>query len=131
MRRYQCINLAYADGVLVVPTNAGAVLGIDLFSHSLIWAANYKSNKSTRQPTMNDEMGMGRRGGFRPVGPDGNPIGVASYDTTRERWHASAPIVVGSKVVYTAFDSISTFGTRYGPQEWHAARRRHLPLVPA
>src|SRR5262245_7985899 len=54
---------------------------------------------------MNEEMMGGGRRGFRPVGPDGNPIGVASYDTTRERWHASAPIIVGSKVVYTAFDS--------------------------
>ena len=48
-RRFQGIHLAYADGILVVPTNAGAVLGIDLFSHSLVWAANYKSNKTAQQ----------------------------------------------------------------------------------
>ena len=102
MRRYQGIHLAYKDGVLVVPTNAGAVLGIDLFSHSLIWAAAYKSNKSTNKPVMNEEM-MGR-GGFRPVGPGGAMSGI-SYDLTRERWHASAPIVAGNRVVFTAFDS--------------------------
>jgi outer membrane protein assembly factor BamB/tetratricopeptide (TPR) repeat protein len=102
-RRIQCIHLAYADGILVVPTNAGAVLGIDLFSHSLIWAANYKSNKTSRQPVMNEEM-MPRRG-FRPVGPGGAAGGPLSYDTTRERWHASAPIISGTKVVFTAFDS--------------------------
>ena len=102
-RRYQAIHLAYADGILVVPTNAGAVLGIDLFSHSLVWAATYKSNKTARQPVMDENMG-GR--GFRQlqpgmVGANGN----LGYETSRERWHASCPIVIGSKVVYTAFDS--------------------------
>ncbi|HKB05666.1 MAG TPA: PQQ-binding-like beta-propeller repeat protein, partial [Gemmataceae bacterium] len=102
-RRFQAIHLAYADGVLVVPTNAGAVLGIDLFSHSLIWAANYKSNK-TAAPPMNEEMMMRGGRGFRAVQP-GMAGGPMSYETTRERWHASAPMIVGSKVVFTAFDS--------------------------
>jgi outer membrane protein assembly factor BamB/tetratricopeptide (TPR) repeat protein len=102
-RRYQCIHLAYADGILVVPTNAGAVLGIDLFSHSLVWAANYKSNKTAR-PMMDENMmpGGGRfRGGIQPnMGG-----GALAYETSRERWHAGCPIIAGSKVVYTAFDS--------------------------
>ena len=101
-RRFQCIHLAYADGILVVPTNAGAVLGIDLFSHSLVWAANYKSNKTTQQPMMNEGFG-GRR--FRPVAPGMPGNGALSYEMSRERWHAGCPIVVGSKVVFTAFDS--------------------------
>ncbi|HVK11419.1 MAG TPA: PQQ-binding-like beta-propeller repeat protein, partial [Gemmataceae bacterium] len=102
LRRYQGIHLAYKDGVLVVPTNAGAVLGIDLFSHSLIWAAAYKSNKSTNRPAMSEEMMM--QGRFRP-GMAGGPQTGISYDLARERWHASAPIVVGNRVVFTAFDS--------------------------
>src|SRR5262249_35776551 len=101
-RRFQCVNLGYSDGILVVPTNAGAVLGIDLFSHSLIWAANYKSNKTNRQPMMNEEMGFRGRGGFQP-GMMNN--GALAYETSRERWHASAPIVSGNKVIFTAFDS--------------------------
>ena len=100
-RRFQAIHLAYADGVLVVPTNAGAVLGIDLFSHSLVWAANYKSNKTARAPMVNEEMGLRGGRGFNP----GMNTGALSYETSRERWHASAPIVVGNKVVFTAFDS--------------------------
>lgn len=99
-RRFQAIHLGYSDGVLVVPTNAGAVLGIDLFSHSLLWAANYKSNKTARQPNMNEFEGRGnpRPGGIQPTGNLG-------YETSRERWHASAPIVINNKVVFTAFDS--------------------------
>ena len=100
-RRFQGIQLGYADGILVVPTNAGAVLGIDLFSHSLVWAANYKSNKTSHQPNMNEELG-GRR--FRP-GFNPGMTGALAYETSRERWHASAPIIVGNKVVFTAFDS--------------------------
>lgn len=102
-RRFQAIHLAYADGILVVPTNAGAVLGIDLFSHSLVWAANYKSNKTARSaPMMGEEFGGRVRGGFQPQGMGG---GALAYETSRERWHAGCPIVVGSKVVFTAFDS--------------------------
>lgn len=101
-RRYQAIHLGYSDGILVVPTNAGAVLGIDLFSHSLIWAANYKSNKTNRQPMYNEEMGFRGGRGFNP-GMQGNA--ALAYETSRERWHASAPIISGSKVVFTAFDS--------------------------
>jgi outer membrane protein assembly factor BamB/tetratricopeptide (TPR) repeat protein len=101
-RRYQAIHMAYSDGILVVPTNAGAVLGIDLFSHSLVWAANYKSNKTARPP-VNDEMMGGR--GFRPgIQPNGG-AGALAYETSRERWHAGCPIVSGGKVFYTAFDS--------------------------
>lgn len=97
LRRFQCLNLAYADGMLIVPTNAGAVLGIDLFSHGLVWAANYKSNKSLNQPMQDFE------GGFRGRRPF--PGNQANYDLARERWHASAPIIVGNRVVFTAFDS--------------------------
>lgn len=97
-RRFQAIHLGYSDGILVVPTNAGAVLGIDLFSHSLLWAANYKSNKTSQQP-MNENMG---RGG---VGPGLQPTGSLGYETSRERWHASAPIISAGKVIFTAFDS--------------------------
>lgn len=100
LRRFQAIHLAYADGMMVVPTNSGAVLGIDLFSHSLIWAANYRSNKSLQGPQAEEKMiGMGRR----PF--PGNPNGAASFDTIRERWQASAPIISNGKVVFTSFDS--------------------------
>ncbi len=100
LRRFQAVHLAYADGMLVVPTNAGAVLGVDLFSHSLVWAANYKSNKTLQQQPQEFEGKGFRRGGINP-----GMNGANSFDTGRERWHASAPIIAGGKVVFTAFDS--------------------------
>ncbi|WP_020470292.1 outer membrane protein assembly factor BamB family protein [Zavarzinella formosa] len=101
LRRHQGVHLAYADGMLVVPTNAGAVLGVDLFSHSLVWAANYKSNKTLQQQPQEFE-GKGFR---RPQPFPGGMGGNASFDTGRERWHASAPIIANGKVIITAFDS--------------------------
>lgn len=98
LRRYQAIHLGYKDGVLVVPTNAGAILGIELFSRNLIWAASYKSNKATNRPQTFDEDRPIRRGGVQNAP-------AVSYDLARERWHASAPIISGNRVVFTAFDS--------------------------
>src|SRR5262249_38322933 len=41
-RRMQAAHLAYADGVLVCPTNTGAVLGFDPLSRRLLWAHTYR-----------------------------------------------------------------------------------------
>ena len=41
-RRSQAAHLAYGEGVLVIPTNAGAVFGLDLLSNSLVWAYPYR-----------------------------------------------------------------------------------------
>src|SRR5262249_17865906 len=36
-RRINAAHLAYADGVLVCPTNAGVIFGVDLLSHKVLW----------------------------------------------------------------------------------------------
>jgi outer membrane protein assembly factor BamB len=41
-RRTWAAHLAYADGVLVCPTNAGAVIGVDLATRNLLWAHSYR-----------------------------------------------------------------------------------------
>ena len=41
-RRIHAAPLVYGEGVLVCPTNAGAVLGVDLLKHRLVWAYAYK-----------------------------------------------------------------------------------------
>ncbi len=38
-RRMQPVHLAYGDGVLVIPTNAGSVAAIDPLTHDLLWAS--------------------------------------------------------------------------------------------
>ena len=58
MRRIQAAHLAYADGILVCPLNAGAVIGIDLLSHSLVWAYSYRDG-SLQSP--GDDLPRDRR----------------------------------------------------------------------
>jgi outer membrane protein assembly factor BamB len=120
LRRLQAAHLAYGDGILVCPTNAGIVLGVDLLSHSLVWAHSYRDGNP--QP-FNDEMNMmmvrGRifRGGM-PVMP-GAPA--------RERWRPSAPVIQGGKVVFTAFDgdggALHCLNLRDGRLLWHISRK--------
>jgi outer membrane protein assembly factor BamB len=42
-RRLQAVFPAYAEGVLVCPTNAGLVLGVDVLGSGLAWAHPYRS----------------------------------------------------------------------------------------
>ena len=111
-------HLAYADGVLVCPTNAGVVLGVDLLSHSLVWAHSYRDG--TQQPISDGMPQMmiirGRvRGG---LSGSGSP--------TQERWRPSAPIIQNGKVVFTAFDgdegALHCLNLRDGRLLWHLKR---------
>ncbi len=112
-RRIQGINLAYSDNVLVCPTNAGAVLGVDLLSHSLIWAKSYKAanpvNVGMEQPFI----------GRRPF-PQPQP----NQNLNQERWRCSTPIIANGKVVFSAYDSTSVLclNLRDGEQLWEVAR---------
>lgn len=98
LRRMQAAHLAYADGVLVCPTNAGLILGVDLLSHSLVWAHSYRDGS---QPQQNSEemQAMMIRGRFGRGG-----VVTGSGSPTQERWRPSPPIIQNGKVVFTAFD---------------------------
>lgn len=101
-RRMQAAHLAYADGVLVCPTNTGAVLGFDPLSRRLLWAHTYRDKSlapGEGQPYFAPEM-------FRAA------------------WKACAPIVRDGKVVFTApdADSVRCLDLRDGSLVWKAAR---------
>ena len=64
MRRTDAAHLAYGEGILVCPTNAGAVFGINLLENSLVWAYPYRE-KSDAQPQPHMSMRFGRPRGFR------------------------------------------------------------------
>ena len=116
LRRIQGIQLAYSDNVLVVPTNAGAVLGIDLLSHSLIWARSYRQAHAMAANTDVNQPFIGRRGGF--IQPN---QGVQNLNA--ERWRTSTPIIANGKVVFTAWDSntVMCLNLRDGEVLWEAA----------
>jgi outer membrane protein assembly factor BamB len=105
-RRVQATHLAYGEGILVCPTNSGAILGVDLLSNQLVWAYPYRDKGDSDQPTDVWDPRFDRKGrgqpppGFVP-GPDGrwyNP-------DINTKWKVSPPVIVDGKVVFTAPDA--------------------------
>src|SRR2546423_6366245 len=93
-RRMRVAPLAYGDGILVCPTNAGAILGVDLLSHSLVWARPYREESPA--PDANSNM-MNRRGMMWN--------GQMPNQDLNSHWKASAPILQDGKVVFTPPDA--------------------------
>lgn len=110
LRRIQAAHLAYGDGILVCPTNAGAVVGIDLLTHSLAWAFSYR-----KSPVANYGEDVNWR--FRVNGRSPSPA-------LTERWRPSAPCVVKDKVVLTSYDAteIHCLSLRDGHRIWSNSR---------
>lgn len=118
MRRVQGVQLAYSDGMLVCPTNAGAILGIDLLSHSLVWAHSYRDG-------VPQAGGAGGRGPFVPGGGGfGGRVQPVQGYVNQDRWRVGLPMISGGKVVFTAFDSSSVqcLDLRTGEMLWKSAR---------
>lgn len=113
-RRIQAANLAYGDGILVCPTNAGAVLGVDLLTRSLLWAYPYREGQVTE---MRGDRAFGRAVPILPV--------------KAPEWKASAPIIQDGRVIFTAPDaaSIHCLRLRDGTRLWKAARGDDLFLA--
>lgn len=122
LRRIQPAYLTYSDGVIICPTNSGAVIAVDLNARSLKWAKPYNTTvvaNPNDNPNMGNPFGgRGRRfpgdmGGFQPLPND--------------RWRASAPIISGGKVVFTAHDAdrIICYDLRTGDELWSAQREKN------
>jgi outer membrane protein assembly factor BamB len=105
-RRANAIHLAYSDGILVCPTNAGEIIGVDLLSRSLAWAYKYRE----RPPAPN----------AFPKQFENTPFGPISLSYSN--WKASPPVIVDGKVVFTAPDanSITCLNLRDGAEVWSA-----------
>jgi outer membrane protein assembly factor BamB len=115
-RRSNTVHLAYGEGILVCPTNAGELLGVDLSSRSLAWAYPYREQAPQ---TMNfpGMMPNNMRGGmvFGPGG--GMNMGATA---TIANWKSSPPVIVEGKVIFTAPDatSVHCINLRDGTPVW-------------
>ena len=107
---------AYGEGILVVPTNAGAVFGVDLLSNSLVWAYPYREKSDVEGPA--PAHGEDRR--LPPVRARGPVQQVAVNPNTYNHWQVTAPIIQDGKVVFTAPDaqSIHCVSLRDGTRLW-------------
>ena len=113
-RHLQAAPLAYGEGILVCPTNAGFVLALDPISRSLLWAYPYRE----AVPALEAEFIPWGRGGRRGVPTPMPPPRIQPL------WAASSPLVAGDKVVFTAPDSptIHCLSLRDGSLQWKARR---------
>ena len=102
VRRTQAAHLAYADGVLVCPTQSGAVLGVDPLTHSLVWAYVYASTASPREE-----------------GPNPTP-----FPRLFARWKSAAPILHAGRIILTPSDGDEILCLRLhdGSLAWKAPR---------
>ena len=90
-RRSKAAHLAYGEGMLVCPTNAGAIFGVNLLENSLVWAYPYRDKKRLNADGTEYRMvfaaGMASRRALA-MGPDGQlyPIRHAeSVESLRSR----------------------------------------------
>jgi len=119
-RRVNAIHLAYAEGILVCPTNAGEVLGVDLLSQSLGWAYKYRDKQPNPAAGLNTQR-IGP-GGFVPPGAiqfqQGQPVGTLALSYSN--WKVSPPVIVDGKVVFTAPDSsaVCCISLQSGSEIW-------------
>lgn len=113
-RRAQAAHPAYAEGLLICPTNAGAILGVDLLSHSLVWAHSYREEPPPPPPQPSPR---GRRPVIRNVGPQHPP-------NLTPDWKVTTPVIEGGKVLFTAPDdpSVHCLNLCDGSPRWKVKR---------
>lgn len=110
-RRINGVQMGFGEGILVCPTNAGEVLGIDILSRSLAWAYPYREQAPPRPAMINPNQ-------FPGLGPQGQPINVALTNTAN--WKSAPPVIQDGKVVFTAPDanSVHCVNLRDGTPVW-------------
>lgn len=115
IRRYQGATLAASEGVIVCPTNSGAVVAVDIMSHSLLWAHAYRKLEATDRVMP------------QPMFPGGGPNGrypQPAIQLPYDRWRAGGPIIASGRVILTAHDSnrLECLDLRTGKVLWSTAR---------
>jgi outer membrane protein assembly factor BamB len=105
VRRLHAASLAYGDGILVCPTNAGAILGVDLQALNLSWAYVYRDDKAP--PAQRQNI-------FDPPPP-----------LAPSEWKNTAPVIADGKVVITAPDAkpIHCLNLKGGTLLWKAEQQ--------
>jgi outer membrane protein assembly factor BamB len=117
LRRVQPAYLAYADGVLVCPTNCGAVVAVDVNARSLLWARYYGTTQEAG-PMLGEPGARVIRGGRMP--------NQTVQPLPSDRWRASAPIITAGKVLFTSHDAdqILCIDLRTGDLAWSDNRQK-------
>ena len=73
-RRINATHIAYGEGILVCPTNAGVILGVDLLTHSLLWRTPTATPRSAAAADPDGPSAAGCRTRRRPPAQPNQPI---------------------------------------------------------
>lgn len=117
-RRSWASMLSYSDGILVCPTHAGVVIGVDLLTRSLLWAHPYlKPENASTAPMLNQFQG--------PM-PNMMPGQQGSASHLPPPWALAAPMIQNGVVVITPPDEnvIHAINLRDGSLLWRHERKR-------
>jgi outer membrane protein assembly factor BamB len=114
-RRMRAASLAYADGVLVCPTNAGFLLAIDLTTRTLLWAHDYRDPATVVTPGGGDEANLRRQLRLQL-------LNQRRAQAPPHTWKYAPPLIHDGKVVFTApgGTSLVCLGLRDGARAWEA-----------
>jgi outer membrane protein assembly factor BamB len=115
-RRMWSAHLASDGDVLICPTNAGVILGVDAHTGDFLWAHEYVLPPPPPPEIELDPFGRGWRGRRPHI-----PLPDIELDTT---WHASAPLLSSGKVLINAPDepALHCLDARTGKVLWVARR---------
>ncbi len=111
IRRFQGATLAASEGIIVCPTNSGAIVAVDIMSRSLLWAHAYRKldpNERVTRPRIDPSTG-------RPITPE---------QLKADRWRAGGPTIVNGRIILTAYDSdrLECIDLRTGRLLWWVPR---------
>ena len=126
-RRLAGLSPALAEGVLVCPTGAGAVVAVDLATRTLLWAYDYPQTVQSDVIVLPNGMRM-RRGNFPG---NGGPL-PGGFGGAREqpgsRWLDSAPILHEGRVLLSPGESqeLHCLDLRRGELAWKVPRQDRL-----
>lgn len=127
-RRVAGLSPALAEGVLVCPTGAGAVVAVDLATRTLLWAYNYRIGAQGAQGDM-----VVMQNGVRvpQVGRIINGrvvIGNGQTGGSDGRWLDGCPVLAGGNVLLTPGESdrLHCLDLRTGAMKWTRPREDGL-----
>ena len=112
-RRTWAAHPAHAEGILICPSNCGAIVAVDLLTHSLLWAHAY-----AQAPAAPGGQKVMINGKIRML-----PNRQMVPPKLNSNWKNSAPLIADGKVVVTAPDanSIQCLNLRDGSLVWSKA----------
>jgi outer membrane protein assembly factor BamB len=131
-RRFAGLTPSLAEGVLVCPTGAGAIVGVDLATRTLLWAYRYPST-TTETTAINGGVfvqAIGPGGMVIRRGPNGAVImqGPGSSLPARSQWIDGTPILADGRVIVSPRESneLHCLDLRSGRLSWKRPRKQGL-----